>query len=394
MFKSALADVDHFVRYATAQNEKGPGFMAASTKKTQTDSPVSPPKARTNNAVVMMLAVFALVAAACGQAAVETSQDVPVAEVAVVEKADAPTDTESGSVDEADDAVDEPEPAAQEAGGVEDVTSTPSTVPEDWDPFGGDTTSDTTAVVTVPAPAESVPETLAFSADATADYQTMLVTLETEIGAGEDTLTMSGQGAVDGNTTAMQVTFGGAFTAMFRGSGLNRDTLGQPMTIIADGQHSFVKWKVLNDLADLGDTWVFAPVDADTVPLMDQTIYDPSTYLDMLYSAGDDVKEVGTKELGGRTVTGYSGSFDTGDLGANSDVQNYVDGSGSSLNDVTTTVWIDDDDLVRQIEADYGIAGLFYRTTITFSAYGEPVNIDVPSTSDAVPMSALESTLG
>ncbi len=357
-------------------------------------------------AAVAMLMVLALIGAACSNTPPSSEALIPTVPQEDVgpESAETAESADNEDTEDTEDTEDiaDSEPVPEDPAAPEDPVApaaptepaAPDTLPEGWDPFGGPSTDeaptdDPPAVPAAPV-TESVPETLAFSADATADFATMLFDLEIEMGMNEGVLTMNGQGAVDGSTTAMQVSFGGMFDSLFEGSGVD-DLAAQSMTVVADGQNTFVKWKVLSELAGIGDAWVYTPIESDEEVLVDDALFDPSTFLDMLYSADDDVKEVGTKTIDGFTVTGFSGSFNVEDA----QLQNYVDNSGGAqLDDVETTVWISDDDLVRQIESDFALEGIYYRSTITFSAYGEPVNIEVPRLEDSVALSDLEDALG
>lgn len=299
---------------------------------------------------------------------------------------------------------------------AEEVTSQPATMPEGGDPFGGgsdaeapseaapsqnstsesnepdlpDFSETVTEQTAVPAVA-SVPETLAFSADATAKFSTLLFSFDVRMGMTDEVLEMRGQGAIDGQNLALQMDLEGLVEAM--GGDVDRETrrlFEEPMTLVTDQTNVFVKWKPLTELNGHGDRWIYLPVEADAAPIIDPTAFDPGTFLDLLRGASDDVTMVGTKQLDGVTVTGYSGTFSVDDQ-----LQSAIDASSGAaeLGDVTTTVWIDEDNITRQMETDYVMLGLAYQSKMTFSGFGEPVNIDVPSIADAISAEDIEGFL-
>ncbi len=375
----------------------------------------------TQNATFRLLAMLLVVvvgASACANTPPTASSTAPESAEAVVDdpnllvEGDAGVENEDAEDESSEEGTSDSEAAVtttdeqdgepvEEGEALGDDKQTPAPVTEDADDSDETETSDdsedpeaeeaeelgTDGGATDESAAEStasIPEKLAFSADTVASYDTMLFAFSVEMTGGGTSFALDGQGAVDGDTMALQIDMSGLADAMEIGDDPEAAALfAKPMTVVSDGTTDFVRWAPATELNGLGDVWIHMPSDTSTSPAIDGIAYDPQTFLATLYGADEDVVEIGTKDIDGVTVTGYRGTFSIDDAFLGQSIA-AVDDDLSQLGDVVATVWIDDDGLVRQVTSEFMMIGLSYRTDMTMSSFGEPVNITIPDIADAV----------
>ena len=176
------------------------------------------------------------------------------------------------------------------------------------------------------------------------------------------------------------------------------DASGQPQQmriVILDGS-VYLQIPGLSDSIP-GKSWIAASADGTDpfsqamAPVLDQlsSSLDPS--LEM-YSHGAQLTESGTETVDGVETTKYVGSVDLEAALAELDgslaesAQTLIDAGSSNLN---FTVWVDAESLLRKFESVTEIAGQSATTTVTYSKWGEPVDIAAPPADQVADSSAL-----
>lgn len=155
---------------------------------------------------------------------------------------------------------------------------------------------------------------------------------------------------------------------------------GDPLAFVSDGEVVWVS-------AD-GDLWY--EISADELDQGASTNTDPTAFLALLEEVGD-VEEVGTEQIDGAETTHYH---------AETDVKQFADMQGLDVNDLEDLgidsmpidVWIDGDNLIRQIQvhlemsADGLTASMDFDVDIAPSS--EPVDIAGPPAGEIIDGSA------
>lgn len=164
------------------------------------------------------------------------------------------------------------------------------------------------------------------------------------------------------------------------------------------------KWGKV-DLAELGDV---LPGEAAGALGGGQT-YDPSVFLDMI-KASDDVKELGSDEIDGVTVTGLSANVSMADMLESQNMS--ADDLGTDIGELGDVgfpmeVWIDGDGLIRRIKFSFDdetmtdiaessgedipeedlaeLGGFGFGMTMDFTDYGDDsITVEVPSGDEVV----------
>ncbi len=246
----------------------------------------------------------------------------------------------------------------------------PATLPEGWSPFpsANDAGADSEAPADVtPEPADGdlessapviadVPDRLAFVAEQTAARNSFLFSFEAEVADGARSMNITGQGAVDGEFAAIQIDM----SDLGKQDALMAQLVSTPMTVISAGDREWLRWPSLTEAEGLGDPWI-ALEGADEA-LFDVDELSPELMLSDLRAFNSDVKEVGTTEIGGVTVTHYVGSVT--EQGRTADVE----------------AWVGDDGLLRKMTVNE--AGDW--VAMTFSGFGDPVSIDLPDPTNTI----------
>jgi hypothetical protein len=104
---------------------------------------------------------------------------------------------------------------------------------------------------------------------------------------------------------------------------------------------------------------------------------DPTKIYQTYERAITDVKLLGDETVDGEVLHQYQVTMDTKELGEAAN-----DAGGSLPDTVAYTMWLDDEDHVRQVT--YSLAGV--DAEMKMSRYGEPVNIKAPIAADVVEM--------
>lgn len=178
---------------------------------------------------------------------------------------------------------------------------------------------------------------------------------------------------------------------------------------IVDGKTLYLRFPAMASELPEGKTWV--RVDEDDVGKAGKTFdfsgfedfanQDPRELLEMLENVSGDIETVGTEELRGTPTTHYRATLGLRDLG---DLAPSGQGSGrgqdfgamfdqlfeqAGLGDVPLDVWMDDEGLLRKVEASFSMApegeSEKLEASMSFELYDYGVEVDVtPPPADQV----------
>ncbi len=176
------------------------------------------------------------------------------------------------------------------------------------------------------------------------------------------------------------------------------DASGQPqqLRVVIVDDSVYMQIPGLSDLVP-GKSWFAATADGTDpfsqamAPVLDQlsTSLDPSL---QMYAHGAQVTESGTETVDGTQTTKYTGTVDLAAALADasgsmaSSIQDLID-SGSNALDFS--MWVDDESLLRKFEVVVNVLGQSAATTVTYSKWGEPVDIAAPPADQVADPSAL-----
>jgi hypothetical protein len=127
---------------------------------------------------------------------------------------------------------------------------------------------------------------------------------------------------------------------------------------------------------------------------------DASLLLYFLFGASDDVEEVGSETIEGAGTTRYSLTADLDEALAESpaDVRDALQANIDQLEAqsvdtrLEAEVWIDEEELIRRVTYVYTMAGGAGQmlTTVDFSEFGEPIELDIPDPGDVVDVTEVQ----
>jgi hypothetical protein len=133
---------------------------------------------------------------------------------------------------------------------------------------------------------------------------------------------------------------------------------------------------------------------------------DASLLLYFLLGATGEVSEVATEEIDGVATTHYSLTADLDDALAEApaEVQSPLEENVAALEAsgietrLEADVWIDDEQLIRRAAYVYELSdasgGGQILTTVSFSGFGEPVELDIPARADVIDVTELPRNAG
>lgn len=152
-----------------------------------------------------------------------------------------------------------------------------------------------------------------------------------------------------------------------------------------------------------GRTWLSMDVAKSTKALgldpsaLSSTTQSPTDALATLRASGGQVTKIGTEAIDGVATTHYTAVIDAARVAKVNSVLNTAYGANVTYQPVD--VWIDGEDLVRRIHMAFSMGGgstlpeTSMDMTMTFSNYGEPVNVDVPAPAATFDMTNLAQSL-
>lgn len=156
----------------------------------------------------------------------------------------------------------------------------------------------------------------------------------------------------------------------------------------------------------VGARWVrmrYADLDEelgiDVQQMMSGQATDPTAMLDQLHGVTDDIDDLGEEVIDGITTTHYRATISQDAVIANTPedsragVESLLESSGFPET-YAVEVWIDADNLVRRMATVMSMQGIDAAVTTTWSGFGAPVDIQVPTESVIDYAELLERTGG
>jgi hypothetical protein len=279
---------------------------------------------------------------------------------------------------------------------------------------------------TTASSATLTPEGLAQAVSASTEEQSSKFSLDFDMTfPGMGALAFSGEGAVDAEAERATMSLdlsslAGLFGGLMGGLQGLTPTPGQggpdfsdpqswKLDAIVDGKTVYLRFPAMASELPEGKTWV--RVDEDDAGKAGETFdfsgfedfanQDPRELLEMLENVSGDIETVGTEDVRGTPTTHYRATLDLRDLG---DLAPSGQGSGSGqdfgamfdqlfeqagLGDMPLDVWIDDERLLRKVEASFSMSpegeSEKLEASMSFELYDYGVEVDVtPPPADQV----------
>jgi hypothetical protein len=214
-------------------------------------------------------------------------------------------------------------------------------------------------------------------------------------------MNMSGSGLLNGDTNRASIHLGTSGTGT---SGVPAFTIDE---VVADGD-LYIKSPQLGQALGSSGTWMLIKSEALGNLLQGSggagagMAASPTSQLDALKDASDQVTEVGPDQIDGLRTTHYTATIDTGKLAdtlksqVSGDFGDLIEKAVDQVSNQTVDVWIDGQGLVRRETSSASMGGLGnFTMTMDFSDYGIHPNIEVPPQSDVFDAtSLLQGALG
>lgn len=226
-------------------------------------------------------------------------------------------------------------------------------------------------------------------------------------------LEMTGSGAADyaAGRMEMSLDMGSMFETLAETAGESMpDGFDGPWQIVIDGTDFYMQAPMFEVLGGPSG-WLHVStedlgVDLEELGLAGPT-QDPTQSLEWLRGASDSVEELGTDTIRGVETTRYAATLDLAKA-----MEQLPDAQREALDDLMgdlpadfeglpVEIWVDADGLPRRMQmtldaASMGAAGMDGTVTMTidFFAFGEPVDIEVPSPDEVTELSDAFGGLG
>jgi LppX_LprAFG lipoprotein len=247
--------------------------------------------------------------------------------------------------------------------------------------------------------------------DAAAEAGTAAFEMVMDMTVGGESIEVLASGAYDARNERMslQMDLGGMFDEMASMTGESVPAeFEEPLHMIADGSTVYLRSPIFS-LIGGSDEWL--SLTPDDLGLSAEQLglgagaYDPSTILESLRGVTGEPEVVGTEEVRGVPTTRYTATMDMAQALAElpDDQSDLVESQLEQLGDdaVPVDVWVDDEGLPRRVQIDMSsiLAGESPGTssvlmTMEFFAYGEPVDIQVPSPDEVTAFSDVLGGIG
>lgn len=245
------------------------------------------------------------------------------------------------------------------------------------------------------------------TAASTTPLDAVRLAAQTSNGASSFTGTVSLRpSAKDGTTSSGGTSLDASFTEQLRPSLLasvdvqSMSTTGASlpggMTEILTPGTLYLKWSYLTQLLHTAKPWISLPLSTvgkssgiNFSQIFSQASSSSPLAESQLLGGATSVRKVGTGTVGGVPVTEYTGtmSLDKGlkYLSASSRSQLQKEFTAAGLTTATFTVWIDGKHTVRKSVIKENGSTISETVTTTITSINQPVNIQVPPTSQTTP---------
>ncbi len=237
------------------------------------------------------------------------------------------------------------------------------------------------------------------SAQHTLAEHTAQMNMSGTVQAGGQSVALSGTGEVDFATNTMEF----SLTSTLSGRSLAEKEIlidgNLYLSISVDGKSMAA--------VTGGRNWIKMPSqESGTASLLGS---DPLSSLAVLEQHGDSVQSLGTKSIGGVTCTGYAvtpsmhamvaaAKKEFAKLGVSPAMTKFMLGQVQSMTPPTVTVWLNQQELVRQMSLSLQMNGLgaamSASAVIDFTHFGTPVTIKAPAPSDTISYSSFLRVAG
>jgi hypothetical protein len=214
-------------------------------------------------------------------------------------------------------------------------------------------------------------------------HMTMLMELSgSGLGAQQDGVTVTGTGQIDFDGPLMSLTMDMAPVAPGAGTLsyiMTPDAMYMSVPAVAEQQVG-ASWLRMR-YADLDEE-----LGIDVQQMMSGQATDPTAMLDQLHGVTDDIDDLGEEVIDGILTTHYRATISRDAVIANTPedsragVESLLETSGFPET-YAVEVWIDGDNLVRRMTTAMSMQGIDQAITVTWSDYGAPVDIQVPTES-------------
>jgi hypothetical protein len=243
--------------------------------------------------------------------------------------------------------------------------------------------------------------------DAAADAGTAQFEMVMQMAMAGKSFEITATGAYDAAAQQMAMTMdmGALFEQLAEETGETLpDGVSGAWELVADGDTFYMRAPMFEALTGTPDWLSMTPEDlggsAGSMGL-GASSYDPSKVLESLRGVTGEPEVVGQEDVRGVPTTHYHASTSLADAleQAPADQRDELEASLEQLGDLETAeipvdIWIDGDDLPRRMQVDMGGAfgGLLGKDasmtmTMEFFAYGEPVDIEIPSADEVTSFS-------
>jgi len=223
--------------------------------------------------------------------------------------------------------------------------------------------------------------------------------------AGDDALELVATGVFDSGAQrmAMKMDFGAMLGGLAEASGEDLPPgMDEPVRFVADGTTVYLRIPMLDALTGTSGWLSATPEDlggATAAFGLGASAYDPSTLLEVLRGATDEVRSAGQEEVRGVLTTRYAvtvrpaEALEQAPAQQREHLQRQLDQLGAADSEIPVDVWVDAAGLPRRVTMAF--AGLVPQTgsdedasiqiSIELFDYGEPVTIEVPSADEVTP---------
>jgi hypothetical protein len=257
---------------------------------------------------------------------------------------------------------------------------------------------------------EAATQALRSAPDAVTEAGTVSIEMVMEMTVEGQDLEMLATGAMDtdAGTMSMEVDMGAMLRDVAEETGESIPPgFDDPMRIVADGTTMYMQMPFLGALgAPAG--WV--SVDLAEMGMADALgagAYDLRSTLETLRGTSGEPDVVGTDEIRGVDTTHYRATVDLAEAmeaapeSARAAFEQLGDAGDLDGMEMVIDIWIDDEGLPRRQQMDMGsmlgsmgLGDAAATVTIDYFAYGEPVDIVIPSPDEVTPFTDLMGDVG
>jgi len=155
--------------------------------------------------------------------------------------------------------------------------------------------------------------------------------------------------------------------------------------VVLQGETVYVKVEALNKMFGATKPWIKVPLneagDREQVnQLLGQVQQFDLAAVTKMVTASQDIKSVGTENVGGEDTTHYAGTFpvDAAVKQLPADQQEQAKSNMAELKDIKFDIWVGADGLPRKLTMNGAKEGGTMDAALLFKGFNEPVGIETP----------------